>query len=801
MAVLVMALASAWLGLGAGPDGAAPAQAAGTAARQAPPGPPAVQWWLRQLGAVQAWRSTEGAGVLVAVLADGIPASPAWAPGAVVTGPDLTRSGRRPGQQFYGVQGSEAASLITGQAGAGRVARRLAGIAPQARILSVRVTVTSGDPLLASPAARAALPGAIAAGITYAVRHGATVIDLPLDPGQAPGATNPGRVTTPGVTPPPVPVTAPDGSAAERAAVRYALRQGVTLVAPAGDNALGTGLVNYPAAYPGVLAAGAASRAGARAPSSSTLRYVRLTAPGAGVTAAVPAAASPSGYATVTSTTAASALVAGVAALVKAQFPTLTPAQVEAALTGSAGQVPPGRRAPGLGAGTVNAARALGLAAKLAGPVPRAGAGARPRVSPSPPAVPTARQVLTPRIRRYAVLSAGLLVILLLLVAAFALARWWRRRRAARADRAAGADRFVYGVSTQSAGTGPRELTAAAPGGSGGLRPAGTGTLARPRIVPAGRRAASGAGAAARPAGPGSYRGGTGGLAADRATGPGSYLSGTGGPAADRATAPGSYLSGTGGLAADRATAPGSYRNETGGIATGRSGRPGSAHGGTSGRGRARKTGRAGRAGRTGGASDLGGGAGPGGAGLGSSGLGSSGLSGAGLGGADLGGAGLGSGNLGDDSGGEYDARYGADSPAGGLVGVPRPAARAPRVTGSPPWGPAPKPEGEISWAASAASLPQPSGGYANPWSSSAAGPRALESAGTGQSPAGNPAGREAGALAGSGAGRIRAALEPAGSPGTGPADEELDVTPRWLPAPAPPGDRGDPPAVPRDPG
>jgi hypothetical protein len=728
MAVLVMAAASAWLGLGAGPAGAATVRAAGTAAPQAPPGPPAAQWWLRQLGAAQAWRSTEGAGVLVAVLADGIPASPDWAPGAVVAGPDLTRSGRQPGQLFYGVQGSEAASLITGQAGAGRVARRLAGIAPQARILSVRVTVTSGDPLLASPAARAALPGAIAAGIIYAVRHGATVIDLPLDPGQAPGATNPGRVTTPGVTPPPVPVVTPDGSAAERAAVRYALSQGVTLIAPAGDNALGTGLVNYPAAYPGVLAVGAVDRAGARAPSSSTLGYVRLAAPGAGVTAAVPAAVSPSGYATVTSTTAASALVAGVAALVKSQFPTLTPAQVGAALASSTGEVTASPRAPGLGAGTVNAARALGQAAKLAGPVPRAGAGARPRVRPRPPAVPTARQVLAPRIRRYAVISAGLLVVLLLLVAVYALVRWQRRRRAARADRAAGADRFVYGVSTRSAG--PRELTAGGPGGSGEPRPAGTSTLARPRIVPAGRPAVASAGAMDRPARPGSYRDGTGGLAA--------------GPPAG----------------------PGPYRTETGGSTTGRPARPGAAHGSSSGRGRPRRWGRPGRAGRTGRASDLGG-------------------------------TGLDSGNLGAGAAGEDDARYGADNPAAGLAGTPRPAARAPRVTGSPPWGPAPRPAGELSWAASAASLRQPSGGYATPWSTRVPGSRALEPGGTGQSPAGS----EAGALAGSGTGRIRAALEPAGAPEFGPADEGPDVTPRWLPAPVPPGDRGDPPAVPRDPG
>ena len=42
----------------------------------------------------------------------------------------------------------------------------------------------------------------------------------------------------------------------------YALRKNVVLVAPAGDDAQGPGLVNYPAAYPGVIAVGAVARDG-----------------------------------------------------------------------------------------------------------------------------------------------------------------------------------------------------------------------------------------------------------------------------------------------------------------------------------------------------------------------------------------------------------------------------------------------------------------------------------------------------------------------------------------------------------
>ena len=49
----------------------------------------------------------------------------------------------------------------------------------------MRVALDAGDPLLEDSTAVSGLPGAIAAGIRYAVGNGAQVIDLPLDPGQS----------------------------------------------------------------------------------------------------------------------------------------------------------------------------------------------------------------------------------------------------------------------------------------------------------------------------------------------------------------------------------------------------------------------------------------------------------------------------------------------------------------------------------------------------------------------------------------------------------------------------------------
>ena len=327
----------------------------------------AQEWWLDSLNVTQAWHTTQGAGVTVAVLGTGVAARHPDLAGDVVTGPDYTGSGRTPDGSFWGVDGTQVASVIAGHGhGPGRQSG-IVGVAPAARILSVRVNLEFNDPLNSDQAVTRRLPAAIADGITYAVNHGARVIDLPLDPGTfgLAGGEDP---------------AAAGGSRAEQAAVAYALRKSVVLVAPAGDDGDGPGLVNYPAAYNGVIAVGAVSRSGSLAPFSSRRSYVTLTAPGVNLTAATP----PAGYAGVSSTSAASGIVAGVAALLLARFPHLTVAQVTQALTKST--VTPGGTAaadhasgPGTGHGTVDAARAVTLAALITS----AGA-ATPTPTPTP---------------------------------------------------------------------------------------------------------------------------------------------------------------------------------------------------------------------------------------------------------------------------------------------------------------------------------------------------------------------------------------------------------------------------------
>ena len=323
------------------------------------------EWWLTSLDVTKAWLSSRGTGVKVAVLDSGVdPAQPDLA-GSVITGRDYTGSGRTAGGPFWGVHGTALASIIAGHGHGPHHADGIMGVAPQAQILSVRVTLDTKDPLLASPTMVAALPQAIARGIDYAVRHGAQVIDLPLDPAVQAGGTTQG------------------GSPAERSAVEAALARGVVVVAPSGDNGAGTDTVNYPAAYPGVISVGAFGQGFVKAPFTSHQPYATLTAAGNGVIAAN----GPAAYAKMKSTSAASAVVAGIAALIRSQFPTFTPAQVEQALTSSTVFHHKGERKDGSGFGTADAAAALLAAAKI-NATPTGSASPGQAGNPTPPAAP-----------------------------------------------------------------------------------------------------------------------------------------------------------------------------------------------------------------------------------------------------------------------------------------------------------------------------------------------------------------------------------------------------------------------------
>ncbi|MGZ4435158.1 MAG: S8 family serine peptidase [Trebonia sp.] len=420
----------------------------------------ASQWWLTSLHVQQAWRaaSAKGAGVTVAVLSTGVSASQQDLSGAVLTGPDWAGSGRVAGGPFWGFEGTAVAGLIAGHGHGAGGASGSTGIAPRARILSVPVTLEYDDPLNSDAAITKRLPDAIAAGIRYAVAHGARVIALPLDPGTL-GLAAGGDPAAAG------------GSAAERSAVGYAVAHDVVLVAPAGDNGMGAGTVNYPAAYPGVIAAGATAKGGQLALFTNKSSYVALTAPGAGLTVAAPG---DGGYGTLASTDMSAALAAGVAALIRSRFPGLTAAAVVQAMERGV----TGRAASGGGHGALDAAGALTVAATLAArqappatatPSPQPSVTQAPRHAATSSAARSGAGILAGSLLRDAVIVLGVLIAAL--AGALVLHSSRRRRAAAaRQPRAAG-----------QAGSHARRPRAARPAAPAAARPPLEDPWGRPR--------------------------------------------------------------------------------------------------------------------------------------------------------------------------------------------------------------------------------------------------------------------------------------------------------------------------------
>ncbi len=382
----------------------------------------AQEWWLSGLGVPQAWRDSYGAGVTVAVLSTGVSTQSPDLRGDVVSGPDYSASGRTEGGPYWGAVGTAVASIIAGHGhGTGHTSGMM-GIAPAAKILSVRVTLEYNDPLNATSGITRKLPDAIASGIMYAVSHGAKVIDLPLDPGSF-GLAGDGA--------------AAGGSQAEQSAVSYALSKGVVLVAPGGDNGTSAHQADYPAAYPGVIAVGATSRDGQVAGFSDERSDVSLNAPGVGLLAAsmIPDGiyGYAPGYTQISTTSVASAMVAGVAALIESKYPALTVSQVTSALRASA----TGKTS------LVDAATAMKAAGTLT-------AGVKPTASPSPVKAPKPvppvrhRPVQAPRAASavansvlHDVVYAICALILLVLCGVLITMAWRKRAKPAMADSAA----------------------------------------------------------------------------------------------------------------------------------------------------------------------------------------------------------------------------------------------------------------------------------------------------------------------------------------------------------------------------
>ncbi len=306
--------------------GAAPAPEETIEAAEADPAQ-AAEYWLEDYGIREAWKTTRGEGVTIAVIDTGIGRGPKEFEGAVIGGADFSGLGAADGRSPVGAVdsnhgswvGSLAASRGTGD-GAGML-----GVAPAATLLSISVGF----------GASAAVPfvDQVAEAMRWAVDHGADIINLSF-------TTN-----------------TLEWDASWDSAFLHAFENDVVVVVAAGNKGSGTDEVGAPATIPGVLTVGGVDREGKASVEASTQGIaIGIMAPSEellGVSA--------DGRLVVwNGTSGAAPIVAGVAALVRAAHPDLDADNVINRIVSTARETKESRANPALyGRGLIDAQAAV----------------------------------------------------------------------------------------------------------------------------------------------------------------------------------------------------------------------------------------------------------------------------------------------------------------------------------------------------------------------------------------------------------------------------------------------------------
>jgi subtilisin family serine protease len=243
------------------------------------------QWGLRLARFPEAWSVTRGSSrVVVAVLDTGVDRKQPELRGALVPGYDFANGDSDPTDDHG--HGTSVAGIIGARA---NNSAGLAGICWNCSLMPVKVMDAKG----------VGLDSEIAAGIVWAVDHGARVLNLSLGgPGVAEDLDN---------------------------AIAYAVAKNAVVVAAAGNN--GTTDRIYPAANPSAISVAATNSADRRYSWSNYGSWVRFSAPGCNV-----APMRGGSDEIFCGTSSATPLVTGLAALAVSANPAATPAEIADAL-------------------------------------------------------------------------------------------------------------------------------------------------------------------------------------------------------------------------------------------------------------------------------------------------------------------------------------------------------------------------------------------------------------------------------------------------------------------------------------
>jgi thermitase len=273
----------------------------------------ASEWHLPRINAPLAWDTTQGGpAAVIAILDSGIDATHPEFAGKLVPGYN-TYSNNSTTTDSYG-HGTEVAGAAGAATNNGQGIASVAGAAP---IMPVRVTDNRGRATSAS----------LASGISWATDHGARVVNLSFN----------------GIA----------GNTAITTAAQYAVGHGTLVVAASGN----CSCVDTTPENPYIVSVSATDETDAVASFSSTGPFVDLSAPGSNILTTERYGL----YSAVSGTSIASPVVAGVAGLMFAANPSLTPELVTQLLEATAAGS--GTYSESAGYGRVDAAAAVAAAA------------------------------------------------------------------------------------------------------------------------------------------------------------------------------------------------------------------------------------------------------------------------------------------------------------------------------------------------------------------------------------------------------------------------------------------------------
>ncbi len=280
------------------------------------------QWAFDAVDFESAWKLSTGAGVTVAVVDTGVLGTHEDLAGSVLPGLDLaadasTYDHAGTGEVDPAGHGTHVAGIIAAHANNGV---GIAGAAPGVKILPVRVLDASGSGSSSD----------VAEGIIWAADHGARVINLSLGGGPSPGM---------------------------QIAIQYALSKQVVTFAAAGNAYQDGNQPTYPAAYPEAVAVAAIDQSLNHASFSNTGSYVDVAAPGDLIWSTYGTGRSQ--YALMSGTSMATPYATATAALVLAESPNLSAAEVTSAVEGSATDLGAPGRDNVFGYGLINPRGAL----------------------------------------------------------------------------------------------------------------------------------------------------------------------------------------------------------------------------------------------------------------------------------------------------------------------------------------------------------------------------------------------------------------------------------------------------------